>query len=316
LEKINPQYQKGKALMPKKRKIPWFNILRLLGIGLFLYILFNIDFKSAWEIIKTSNIYFIFLGILCQLILLLIKAHRWFLLRKNAEDQPKWRIVSAQFLESYAIGVFTPGRIGEFMKAGHEEKKKDKISSVLKIFFERGFDLCFFFFFSGLFLMKFFPVGIVSILIISFGVLLGAITFLMMYSQKMTNILLTPIIRLFNKQSDFSYQTFSLTGISNIFVLSVLSNLLFFLSIYLLSLAVNIQESFVHISGIVSITGIINLLPITIMGMGTREASFMYFLSHYNNDQIFAFSMLMFLVAQVGGALLALLMSRIIWSKT
>jgi len=122
-------------------------------------------------------------------------------------------------------------------------------------------------------------------------------------------------MKILKLQSDFNYRTFSLFRTIGIFGLSVLSNVLYFLSIFFLSWAVNINESFSDISGIVSITGIINLLPITIMGMGTREASFMYFLSHYNNDQIFAFSMLMFLVAQIGGALIALIFSRAFWLK-
>lgn len=301
--------------MRPKKKIPWFQVLRLLGIGLFLYILFTIDFKAAWSVLKSSVINFILLGVLCQIILLLIKAHRWYLFRKNSDDMPIWITTSAQFFESYAIGVFTPGRVGEFMKAGHEKKKTDKISSFLKIVFERGFDLSIFFTFSGLFLFKFFSFGLLSFSILVFGISIGIVTFLMMTSQNVTSTLLNPVMKILKLQSDFNYRTFSLFRTIGIFGLSVLSNVLYFLSIFFLSWAVNINESFSDISGIVSITGIINLLPITIMGMGTREASFMYFLSHYNNDQIFAFSMLMFLVAQIGGALIALIFSRAFWLK-
>jgi len=159
--------------MRPKKKIPWFQVLRLLGIGLFLYILFTIDFKAAWSVLKSSVINFILLGVLCQIILLLIKAHRWYLFRKNSDDMPIWITTSAQFFESYAIGVFTPGRVGEFMKAGHEKKKTDKISSFLKIVFERGFDLSIFFTFSGLFLFKFFSFGLLSFSILVFGISIG-----------------------------------------------------------------------------------------------------------------------------------------------
>ncbi len=54
------------------------------------------------------------------------------------------------FFESYALGVITPGRMGEVIKAGHKVKDKSIVDSGMKIVVERGFDMGFFLLFAGL----------------------------------------------------------------------------------------------------------------------------------------------------------------------
>lgn len=297
------------------KKIPWFRLLRILGLILFVYILFTIDFPSAWQILKSASLSYILLALLFQLILLIIKAHRWFLLRKAQEEKVGWIINSARFFESYTIGVVTPGRIGEFIKAGHEKQKDEKFISIIRIFYERGFDLGLFALISGLFFIYFFADTLPHIgsLIALGGTLVLIFSFLLMCSKKIINLvfLLTEKIR--KRKMNTENLNYSFSHTSFILLLSILTNISYFISAYFLAFAVKINDSFLNISGTVSITGIINLLPITIMGMGTREASFLYFLAEYPNSQVIAFSLLMFLIAQIGGALISLLLSQILF---
>jgi len=297
--------------MKTERKIPWFNLLRLLGFVLFIYIIITIDFSQAYNVLKSANISFVLFAIFFQLVLLLLKAHRWFLLKKSFSNQSSWILVSAQFLESYAIGVFTPGRLGEFIKAGHESQKADKFSSFIRIVFERGYDLSFFFMFSGAFFLYFFRSDFIGWVILLLGFSLLIVSYLLMSFKYFGKLISKLQSKYLSKLTDFNqyspYQSFV------IFIISVLSNISTFISSYFLALSVDINQSFVNISGVVSIAGIINLLPITIMGMGTREASFLYFFKNFPESNVIAFSFLMFLIVQLGGALIAFVFSRLLF---
>lgn len=58
------------------------------------------------------------------------KGFRWHLLNV-ANDSGKLKQSLGEFLESYAIGVITPGRLGELMKAGHQKIVKTYLHPAL-----------------------------------------------------------------------------------------------------------------------------------------------------------------------------------------
>ncbi|MBN1950622.1 MAG: flippase-like domain-containing protein, partial [Bacteroidales bacterium] len=100
--------------------------------------------------------------------------------------------------------------------------------------------------------------------------------------------------------------------VNAIFGLSLLSNAATFFSCFLLALSVDLGISFLHVSGGVAVAGLLNLLPITIMGLGTREVSLLYLFQGVNPEKIMAFSFMMFLTLQVAGGVLSLLMGQLI----
>jgi len=64
-------------------------------------------------------------------------------------------------------------------------------------------------------------------------------------------------------------------------------------------------------SGGVAVSGLLNMLPVTVMGLGTREMTFLYIFNTYPQNQVLALSGLIFAVAQVGGGLISLLLGQI-----
>ena len=61
----------------------------------------------------------------------------------------------------------------------------------------------------------------------------------------------------------------------------------------------------------VAIAGLLNMLPITIMGLGTREGTFLLLFKPLAEPLILAFSGLVFLVAQIGGGLVSLILGQL-----
>jgi uncharacterized membrane protein YbhN (UPF0104 family) len=76
-------------------------------------------------------------------------------------------------------------------------------------------------------------------------------------------------------------------------------------------LGVNLPVSFLTVSGGVAIAGLLNMLPITVMGLGTRELTFLYVFKTFSEAQVLALSGLIFLVAQIGGGIIALILGQI-----
>ena len=54
------------------------------------------------------------------------------------------------------------------------------------------------------------------------------------------------------------------------------------------------------------------MLPITIMGIGTRELTFLYVFRSFAQTLVLSFSFVVMLVAQIGGGLLALVAGQLL----
>jgi uncharacterized membrane protein YbhN (UPF0104 family) len=89
-------------------------------------------------------------------------------------------------------------------------------------------------------------------------------------------------------------------------ILTILSNLCAFVSFYFIAVAILIQLDFFTVSGSVALAGIINSIPVTIMGIGTRDVTLLFVMDTIPKAQVLAFSGLILLISQIGGGLLAL----------
>jgi uncharacterized membrane protein YbhN (UPF0104 family) len=62
----------------------------------------------------------------------------------------------------------------------------------------------------------------------------------------------------------------------------------------------------------VAIAGLLNMLPITIAGLGTREVTFLTVFNMVAKSSVLAFSFMMLLVAQIGGGLISLILGQLL----
>ena len=98
-----------------KKKINGFQLIRLTGIVMVVVILARTDIGMLWSYMKqVSGLYFI-LAVVAQLLLLFLKALRWILLNDMVIKRENIAQRFGEFFESYAIGVITPGRLGELV---------------------------------------------------------------------------------------------------------------------------------------------------------------------------------------------------------
>lgn len=297
--------------MPKRR-FNWFLIIRLAGIVLFIVVLSRTNLGELWGWLRQINAWMIILALLFQVLLLLFKCLRWHLLNETGFHSKAIYQRFGEFLEAYAIGVVTPGRMGEILKAGHASGRSGVVSAGLLVISERGFDLSIFFLVAGIV-----PVlGYLSGLNMAFGYLLIMIailgtflSFSILISPRIVRVIGNilkrlkvisreqPLVFVSRKRRDLFYFT----------ILSVIGNLCAFLSFYYTALAVMINLGFTPISGSVALAGVINTIPVTIMGLGTRDITLLYVLKEIPQAQVLAFSGLILLVSQIGGGVISLL---------
>ncbi|MBU2555237.1 MAG: flippase-like domain-containing protein [Bacteroidetes bacterium] len=297
-------------------KIKPFVLLRLIGIAMFLIVLMRVDFVKVLDVVKKASPEFFLLAIVFQILLLLIKSIRWHIMNYGKANSNVRIRNMGRFFESYALGVITPGRLGEVVKAGHEVGLENKINSALKVVAERGFDVAIFvliataaFYYMNLahvdnwLLILFIAVGL--LLLISSYLILSSVTFLQ-FVQRVINKL---SVRL--ESINLNKKPISHVRVSLILILSILSNFSYFISCWFLSKSVHLDLDFITISGGVAISGLLNMLPITVAGLGTREVTFLTVFRATAESSVLAFSFMMLIVAQIGGGLIAMVLGQL-----
>ncbi|MBW7847443.1 MAG: flippase-like domain-containing protein [Bacteroidales bacterium] len=295
----------------------WFGYLRLFGIGLFVVLLFRIDFSELGRQLALTRKELLLMGLFFQFIVLVAKGVRWHLMNEKGNSLSLWRRSLGRFYESYAIGVVTPGRMGELLKAGHERNRGNIMAAIVRVVAERGLDIGVFVILAGLSVVAgtylnwpLFYGG----LVIFFGVAAIFISMLLLASKKF-NLMLNQLLRRLPgkfKNVEVSLQGYSHRRSTAIILLSLASNLSYFVSCYFLALSVGLDVGFVWTSGAVAVSGLLNMLPVTIMGVGTRELTFLFVFKAFPQALVLSFSFLVMLVAQIGGGLMALVAGQLL----
>jgi uncharacterized membrane protein YbhN (UPF0104 family) len=125
---------------------------------------------------------------------------------------------------------------------------------------------------------------------------------------------LMKMIRLLGKDKSLDYYHRGLKNTLVFFFLSLFSNLSYFVCCYFLATGVGMDLPVISVSGGVATAGVMNTIPITVMGLGTREVTLIYIFQDFPLAQVLAFSGLVFLVAQIGGGLVSLLLGQaLLW---
>jgi uncharacterized protein (TIRG00374 family) len=294
------------------RRFNWFLLFRLAGIALFIGVLARTDLGELWEWLHHIDGWMIALALLFQILLLLLKCWRWLLLNEVRIDKKAVFQRFGEFMEAYAIGVVTPGRMGEILKAGHAKGRTGVANAVLLVLSERGLDLSIFFLVAGLApVLGYLPdirpeLGYLFIIIAIAGILLSfSILIYPVVSRILEKILKR--LRIVARDQSLNFVSRKTSSLVSFSILSILGNLCAFLSFYYTALAILIYLDFITISGSVALTGVINTIPVTIMGLGTRDITLLYTLSEIPRAQVLAFSGLILLISQIGGGVIALL---------
>lgn len=300
-------------------------LLPLLGFVILGIIIVKIDLASLWQVLKNTRIgLLLFLPLVIALVFLL-QTCKWYLILKKQNLAVRFPRLYRLILIGIFYGSITPGQLGGLIKIKYLsdtcQKSKSECSS--SVILDKAIDflsLCLFASVGSIILAKRFGLALIPIGFTLFSTL---VLFILLYkSQWLPHImtvfpftLIPQKIRV--KLSDFFMifsanlpQTTTFVFPLILLLISIASWLLIYTQIFIISRAVSIELGYFPFVFLIPLSSLIALVPITINGIGTKEAVLILILSLYgaSPEQIVGMSLLnlilcIYLPALAGGLL-------------
>lgn len=265
----------------------------LIGILVFLYIIFcQIDLAKLFRVLAGANIYLIVSAVAISLIMSFIQPARWNYLKRSQGINYRFKDSFLIYNSSFFFSAITPGHLGDLIKAAYLKKDGYSIGkSLVSVILDRLADV-FFLFLVGYLSMFFFARFFVKyIILISCLILIAAAIIYFFNRKELPKIIVKKILKFiipakYQKSWHLSYQDFingfkaySLKVYLNLFSITVANWLLYYLSFFLMAKSIGVNVPFIFLSMSITIATLATLIPISIAGLGTRDAVLLLLLS-------------------------------------
>ena len=286
-------------------------LFRLVGIVLLIIIIIKIDIRETAALLGSAQLLPVFVAVITAPTSTLIKAYRWYWLVRSQNINLPVSTVMRIYFASYFLGVVTPARAGEFTRVYYLKKTNTcsgwkALSSVLV---DRMLDVIVVVLlgFSGLVLWnlldRFWTLLVVTVMIGLASIFLFSRTAAGFAFEKIFSRLplLRGLLRKYGKSGgDFKSGIMSLTGKTMIVpvLITLLSYVIHFMQLSILAYALNIDIGYFDVVFVISSTMLISIIPITIAGIGTREAMLILLLGKLSvsAEQAVSYSLAIFVV--------------------
>ena len=292
-------------------------IFRSVGLILFAIILSKLNLTKIIALLSNINPFYLALALLLFVPLLVIKTMRWQLLMKVQNIDYSLKDSTIMYAAALYIGAITPGRLGEFIKIFYLKEDGHPFGkSFATVLMDRLFDLTSLFFlgYAGMLLfITLFERAIIILSCIFVGTCFLVIFFI--YKKDFCMGLLEYISSSFIPER---YRANAKTGFSDLYdgikalntnqfiiatFITFFAWVIYFIMMYLFALSIDINIPFLYLATCVSISAVITLIPISISGIGTRDATLIVLFSYLglSKESAIAFSMMILFMYAVNG---------------
>jgi len=271
------------------------NIIRLIGIALLVVILFTVDYQSLFAAVLKVDLWLFLLSFVLVILIYVFKSLRWRLLLYIQGVNYSFKNCFIVFFSSNYIAFITPGRLGEIAKAFYLKKDKDiPLSKALPtVFLDRLFDVYMLIVLGAFGFFKFSmhdSFNIYSIIILALIILAPWFFLVRRISMPLIRVIFKlPLLsrhagKIITGSEHFFDEINTLINYKLIYgvILTFISYSVLFIIGYILSLACGFTIDFMTIVFFISVANILSFIPISVSGLGTREASFIYLFSLLN----------------------------------
>ncbi len=295
---------------------PW---LRLIGLVMLGILLLQSDLGRLGALAKEANLPLIIVSLGANFPLIAIKAFRLkVILRPHAVSYEFGKAYLAYWSSIY-LGLLTPGRLGEFARVAYVRRDcnvstSQGLSSVLT---DRILDLYALLAFGGIAIMN------LKVKAIHFWVPVCAALFLTLPLALFLHPYSFSLLRRYGRglgklgekvfagdqwlsRMRSSLCQLSWSRLAGAICLTILAYTLFFVQCYLIALALDLQLGLIEVTYVSAMGSLVTLLPISISGLGTREAAIVAYLHTLGVPQEMAlgFSLMLFANFHVAGGLI------------
>lgn len=292
--------------------------LHLIGLILLVVILFRIDREQMLRYVQNADYRYLLIGYPFLLLLVYLKSVRWNLLMQDQGVRLPLLETFYVYLWGFYFGVVTPGRIGEASKAIYTQERFNTLGeSFASIFVDRVCDVAIRFvllfvlypLYSDLFELQFIGFFILLVLIIIGIVILVRLKSIRNIVVRFSKFVLPqryyPSIR--NNISSLVNDTVRMIAHRRLVVITALLTVLAFLCYCLIAYAIlrsfHIRMDFLYTVFCIVVSGLAAIVPISISGLGVREAVMIYLFSNIglNQEAAVLFSLSIFSITLILG---------------
>jgi uncharacterized protein (TIRG00374 family) len=285
--------------LPRKTRSVFFSkkrLLTLIGLGIFAYIVYTMDLGRFWGVIVSANpVYVLYVFVLSPVVMFLL-AWRWKVLLDAIKVDFSFVDSTVCFSKAAMLGEFTPGKLGELYRAKYVMERGGGIGKgLLTAVVDRVYDVVFLALFGGfasLWLSYHYTVKLPLVTVLLGLVFLIFLMFLLL-NQRIMKAIIKPAFNFmlpsavqddvafhfdefFKGLKDFSW------GIHlKCFLITIACWVYKWSLLYLMALALGIDVPVFFMFAVGAMAVIVSLIPISMSGLGTREAVMIFFLSHY-----------------------------------
>ncbi len=272
------------------------SFLRSIGIIIFLFIIiFKIDLEKFYQIIRQINYRYLIASVLAFLVTSLLNPWRWQYILKRLNIEVTFARSYYMVFFSILLGLITPAKIGEMgVKLSFFLREKDLVKKALVgVILERILDVIFLLIFASLailFFMNLLPYDF-SLVALTILLLFAILVFFIPkkwfreFIKKIIYLVIPPRYRNFYDHLNYFYLSFRSIGIQGylgLIFLTFISWLASFFIIYIFARGVGINISFIYFAMASAGASLVSLLPVSIAGLGTREATYIFLLAPFN----------------------------------
>jgi len=291
----------------------WKKYLPIIGILLFTYILLSIDISQVFLEIKNINYYFLSTAFIFILFMLIVQTFKWYLIAVFQEIKISFKDAFNINLISNFYGFVTPSKIGGIVRAEYLKKYTDDKNIGKGLFnfsIDKMLDLSSIVLITIMFSFVFknkinLPINLFIILFLTFAILIG-----FFINKKRSKWALGFIYRklIHGKMKTKARITFE-SFYDNIpkkrffiifFGINLISWIFIYLIHYFIGLSLGINLEMIHYLAIMPLGTIVSMIPISINGLGTREATLISLFSIFNISAAKVFSMSLLAYVLVG----------------
>ena len=287
------------------RSSPWLHLsrsLKLIGVLIFAWIAFHIDWPAFAAHLKATNPLWILLWVVPTLTSAAIRTVRWHLILMAYGHKVPLINLYNYTIEGALLGTVTPGRLGEFGKATflvtHDVPLKTSVTSVI---IDRILDMWTLGLLSSIgliYLKDIHPVFLTLGLCIGLGMAVASATIAVKKIRTKALRLLT-----LDDQKIVSINDCLTRMMPRLLFLTLTNSAMIMAMSYTASRAAGIEIEPLTIGFLCTIASIISFIPISVSGIGTRDAFYIFAFGHLciSSSQALFFSLLDGVVLSISG---------------
>lgn len=257
----------------KSMRLSLKNVVRVTGFVIFIAIILKINRSRVLELITSIDKLYLIISIILFLPQILFKAWRLQMIVQSQGVSHSIKDCFIVYAASMFVGIITPGKLGEFSRAFYLQAKNYPLrKSFASVLLDRLFDLFFIFLIAVIGFIIFMDLPIIYLYVF---IVIAFLTFLIIFSKRLNLFVFLPekYREVANDLNEFLKFRLSKTKLFLSLIATVATWLVYFTQIYLLSFSLGIPISYFQLALCISMSAVVSLVPITISGVGTRDAT-------------------------------------------